>query len=116
VGFPVDGQEAAAKASVELRQRGVGTVIVKLGAQGVFCATGARKRSLFQLSPVQAVDTVAAGDAFNGGLAAALAEGRSCGRLSRGGRRLVRFRQLKLGRSLLCLTGRRSMRFLKKGV
>lgn len=76
VGFPVDGQEVAAKASVELRQRGVGIVIVKLGAQGVFCATGEETFSVPAFS-VQAVDTVAAGDAFNGGLAAGLAEGHS---------------------------------------
>jgi ribokinase len=76
VGFPVEGQEAAAKASAELRQRGVGTVIVKLGAQGVFCAAGAETFFVPAFS-VRAVDTVAAGDAFNGGLAAALADGRS---------------------------------------
>ena len=76
VGFPVEGQEAAAKASAELRQRGVGTVIVKLGAQGVFCAAGAETFFVPAFS-VRAVDTVAAGDAFNGGLAAALAEGLS---------------------------------------
>ena len=76
VGFPVDGQEAAAKASAELRQRGVGTAIVKLGDRGVFCA--ADEETFFVPAfPVQAVDTVAAGDAFNGGLAAALAQGRS---------------------------------------
>jgi ribokinase len=76
VGFPIEGQEAAAKASAELRQRGVGTVIVKLGAQGVFCAAGAETFFVPAFS-VRAVDTVAAGDAFNGGLAAALADGRS---------------------------------------
>lgn len=75
VGFPVDGQETAAKASAELRQRGVGTVIVKLGAQGVFCATGEETFFVPAFS-VQAVDTVAAGDAFNGALVVALAEGR----------------------------------------
>ncbi len=75
VGFPVDGQETAAKASAELRQRGVGTVIVKLGAQGVFCAT-AEETFFVPAFSVQAVDTVAAGDAFNGALAVALAEGR----------------------------------------
>ena len=75
VGFPVDGQEAAAQASVELVKRGVSTAIVKLGDRGVFC--GSAKETFFiPAFPVQAVDTVAAGDAFNGGLAAALAEGR----------------------------------------
>jgi ribokinase len=76
VGFTVDGQETAAKASAELRQRGVGIAIVKLGAQGVFCAT-AEETFFVPAFPVEAVDTVAAGDAFNGGLAAALAQGLS---------------------------------------
>lgn len=76
VGFPVDGQEAAAKASAEFRQRGVGTAIVKLGDRGVFCAT-TEETFFVPAFPVQAVDTVAAGDAFNGALAVALAEGLS---------------------------------------
>ncbi len=75
VGFPVDGQEAAHQASIELLKRGVGTVIVKLGDRGVFCATG-RETFFIPAFSVQAVDTVAAGDAFNGGLAVALTEGR----------------------------------------
>jgi len=74
VGFPVDGLEAAAKAADVLRQRGVGTAIVKLGAKGAFCATKA-ETFFVPAFPVSAVDTVAAGDAFNGGLAAAIAEG-----------------------------------------
>ena len=74
VGFPVDGQETASQAAAELRQRGIGTVIIKLGAQGVFCVTGSETFFVPAFS-VQAVDTVAAGDAFNGGLATALAEG-----------------------------------------
>lgn len=74
VGFTVDGLEAAAKAAEVLCQRGVGTAIVKLGAKGALCATKA-ETFFVPAFPVSAVDTVAAGDAFNGGLAAAIAEG-----------------------------------------
>ncbi|MCA1993225.1 MAG: ribokinase [Coleofasciculus sp. S288] len=74
VGFPVDGIEAAQRASAILRQRGVGTAIVKLGDRGVFCAT-TEETFFVPAFPVEAVDTVAAGDAFDGALAVALAEG-----------------------------------------
>ncbi|MBG1269020.1 ribokinase [Nostoc sp. WHI] len=76
VGFPVDGEETAAIASGVLLQRGVKCAIVKLGAKGVFCAT-AEEKFFVPAFPVHAVDTVAAGDAFNGGLATALFEGLS---------------------------------------
>ncbi|HEY9656501.1 MAG TPA: PfkB family carbohydrate kinase, partial [Crinalium sp.] len=76
VGFPVHDAATAAQAATILQQRGVETVVIKLGATGVFCATP--EESFFSTAfKVEAVDTVAAGDAFNGGLAAALAEGLS---------------------------------------
>ncbi|MBD2499758.1 ribokinase [Anabaena azotica] len=76
VGFPVDGEDAAAKAAGVLLQRGVKSAIVKLGAKGVVCAT---EKEVFFVPAfsVETVDTVAAGDAFNGGLAAALYTGLS---------------------------------------
>jgi ribokinase len=77
VGFPISDVETATRAAVELRlSRGVGSAIVKLGAKGVVCATEDETFFIPAFS-IQSVDTVAAGDAFNGGLAAALAEGLS---------------------------------------
>ena len=76
VGFPVHDADSAAQAATILQQRGVETVVIKLGATGVFCAT-AEESFFIPAFKVEAVDTVAAGDAFNGGLAAALAEGLS---------------------------------------
>lgn len=74
VGLAVDGQEGAYQAAFELRRRGVKVAIVKLGDRGVVCATSTESFYIPAFS-VAAVDTVAAGDAFNGGLAVALAEG-----------------------------------------
>ncbi|XGV99797.1 MAG: ribokinase [Leptolyngbya sp. BL-A-14] len=74
VGFPVHDTATAAQAATVLQQRGVAFVVIKLGATGVFCATP--DESFFVPAfAVKAVDTVAAGDAFNGGMAAALDEG-----------------------------------------
>lgn len=76
VDFTVNSPESAEKAALVLQQRGVNTAIIKLGAKGVFCATLEEKFFTPAFS-VKAVDTVAAGDAFNGGLAAALSQGYS---------------------------------------
>lgn len=76
VGFPVNNPETAANAALVLRERGVKSVIITLGGQGVFCCTS---NDTFRMPaiPVTVVDTVAAGDGFNGALAAALASGKS---------------------------------------
>jgi ribokinase len=74
VNLTVNEPESAAVAAAILRQRGVGNVIVKLGDRGAVCAT-AEETFFVPAFPVAVVDTVAAGDAFNGGLAAALVEG-----------------------------------------
>ncbi|MGD1897681.1 MAG: ribokinase [Phormidesmis sp.] len=70
-GQPVNDANDAKAAAERLQQQGIEAVIVKMGAMGCVCATA---RGSFAVPPyrVEAVDTVAAGDAFNGGLAAAL--------------------------------------------
>ncbi len=74
-GFPVHEVDAAEEAAEVLLQRGARRVIVKMGALGAYAATPEAGR-FYPSLPVRAVDTVAAGDAFNGALAVALAEGR----------------------------------------
>lgn len=66
---------AGAIAAAEMLQRkGIEVVIVKMGEQGSVCAT-ANGTFAMPAFPVPVTDTVAAGDAFNGGLAAALCQG-----------------------------------------
>jgi ribokinase len=73
-GLAVDGIDAARAAADALRGMGVPVVIVTLGAQGALLVTE-NGATHVPTRPVQVVDTTAAGDAFVGGLAAALLEG-----------------------------------------
>ncbi len=75
VGFQVTGPESAARAASALLDRAGGTVVVKLGAQGAYFA-GQYGHGMVPPFNVDAVDSVAAGDAFNAALAISLAEGK----------------------------------------
>lgn len=75
VGFPLDSEVAIVEAARVLRGRTGGTVVITLGERGALLLAG--NEPLFVPPfPTSAVDSVAAGDAFNAGLAVALAEGR----------------------------------------
>ncbi|MGP0174480.1 ribokinase [Pseudomonas sp. NCHU5208] len=73
-GMPVDSPQSAQLAAHSLLQAGACRVLITLGAQGVLYADAEQQRH-FSVTPVQAVDTTAAGDTFVGGFAAALAAG-----------------------------------------
>ena len=73
-GVRVEGPQHAPVAANALRDRGVPAVIVTLGRDGSYVASD-EFTGFVDTFDVQPVATVAAGDAFNGGLAAGLASG-----------------------------------------
>ena len=75
-GVAVTDLDSAAEAAAILHQRGIPIVIIKLGQQGAYCVTQTESFHI-PAFPIKAIDTVAAGDCFNGGLAAGLAQGMS---------------------------------------
>lgn len=76
-GLPVTSVDEAIVAARALRAAGVGTAIITLGENGVLIDDGQTPVHIpaFNAGPV--VETTGAGDAFNGGFAAGLAQGMS---------------------------------------
>ena len=74
-GIVIDSKENADRAADWFFAKGVKNVLITLGGRGVYIATS-KKRGIIPAYNVKAIDTTGAGDAFNGGLVAALAEGK----------------------------------------
>lgn len=75
VGISPQNEAEAKKAAGILHQRGVKNVIIKMGSKGAYYDT-ADKQGFVKPYHVKSIDSVAAGDAFNAGLAVAIAEGK----------------------------------------
>lgn len=75
-GLPVTTLAEAELAADALLARGVGAVVMTLGARGALYRDRARSVHVPVISAGPVVETTGAGDAFNGGFAVALSEGR----------------------------------------
>ena len=74
-GIPVTDEASAKQAARYFHDKGVDVVVITMGKLGVFISDGNREE-LVPAFQVKAIDTTGAGDAFNGGLLAALSEGK----------------------------------------
>ncbi|HFT0378094.1 TPA: ribokinase [Enterobacter mori] len=75
-GIRVENDGDAARAAGALHDKGIGTVIITLGSRGVWVSANGEGRRVPGFR-VKAIDTIAAGDTFNGALVTALLEGRA---------------------------------------
>jgi ribokinase len=76
MGLAPNDPTPTANLAVQLRRHGVGNLIVTMGEKGALILTDDQTTPVPGVA-VDVVDTTGAGDAFNAGLAVALAEGRS---------------------------------------
>ena len=74
-GIRVENDDDAARAARALHDKGIGTVIITLGSRGVWASVNGEGRRVPGFK-VKAIDTIAAGDTFNGALVTSLLEGK----------------------------------------
>ncbi|MFK5980490.1 MAG: ribokinase [Rhizobiaceae bacterium] len=75
VGFSIESEDDARRAGDILLQKGAGTALITLGAQGALYHTSDYSELVPAIKVENVVDTSGAGDAFLGGFASALSQG-----------------------------------------
>lgn len=111
-GITVDSLESAKQAAHFIQSKGVEVVVITLGGRGVFISSGGREE-IIPAFHVDAIDTTGAGDAFNGGLLAALSEGKDIWEAARFANALAALSVQKLGTTLSMPTREEIEEFLK---
>ncbi|WP_340616774.1 ribokinase [Xenorhabdus entomophaga] len=75
-GIAVKDDVGAGKAAQALHDKGIEIVIITLGSRGVWLSEKGREGKIVPGFKVKAIDTIAAGDTFNGALVTGLLEGK----------------------------------------
>jgi len=81
-GVEINDKGSLEKAARSFHEKGAQSVVITLGERGSFVSHGGRQESIGSVQ-VEAVDTTGAGDAYVGGLAKSLADGRDIFHASR---------------------------------
>ena len=95
-GIKITNEKEAKEASIKLLNFGLKKIIITLGEKGLFYSDG-KEEIYLKATPVKAIDTTGAGDAFNGGLAFALSQNKSINNALNLANQVAGLSTLKLG-------------------
>jgi ribokinase len=103
----------AARCADLLRSRGPKNVLIKMGSQGVYLSTEGGIREMVPAFSVKAIDSTAAGDAFNAGFAVSLLSGKKSLDAARYAAAVAAISVTRKGAQPSMPTGREVTKFLK---
>ncbi|AVJ02888.1 ribokinase [Haemophilus influenzae] len=107
-----DDEQSAVKAASVFHDKGIQTVMITLGAKGVFVSRKGKSRIIKGFC-VQAIDTTAAGDTFNGGFVTALLEEKAFDEAIRFGQAAAAISVTKKGAQSSIPTRQETLEFLE---